>query len=79
MSHTQIPEELFELQTLEFLYFNHNLLGGQVSPAFGNLTELKFVDLSENNFVGTVPLVFSKLKKLEYLFLQSNALEVTRS
>uniref|UniRef100_A0A0E0L7B6 Protein kinase domain-containing protein n=1 Tax=Oryza punctata TaxID=4537 RepID=A0A0E0L7B6_ORYPU len=49
-------------------------LGGEISPAIGELKNLQFVDLSGNLLYGDIPFSISKLKQLEELILKNNQL-----
>ncbi|KAK1575110.1 hypothetical protein Q3G72_002717 [Acer saccharum] len=49
-------------------------LGGEISPAIGDLRNLQSIDLSENSLYGDIPFSISKLKLLEYLNLKNNQL-----
>ncbi|EEE65024.1 hypothetical protein OsJ_19993 [Oryza sativa Japonica Group] len=54
-------------------------LGGEISPAIGELKNLQFVDLSGNLLYGDIPFSISKLKQLEELGLRGNSLTGTLS
>ncbi|XP_052136888.1 probable LRR receptor-like serine/threonine-protein kinase At3g47570 [Oryza glaberrima] len=50
-------------------------LEGQISPALGNMTFLKFLSLSSNSFRGEIPLSLGHLHHLESLYLSNNTLQ----
>ncbi|KAL0371604.1 UNVERIFIED_CONTAM: LRR receptor-like serine/threonine-protein kinase ERL2 [Sesamum calycinum] len=49
-------------------------LGGEISPAIGDLKSLQSLDLSNNLLEGDIPFSISKLKQLELLNLKNNQL-----
>ncbi|XP_027364050.1 LRR receptor-like serine/threonine-protein kinase ERL2 isoform X2 [Abrus precatorius] len=49
-------------------------LGGEISPAIGDLGNLQSMDLSDNQLYGDISFSISKLKQLEFLNLKSNQL-----
>uniref|UniRef100_A0A0D9WTJ2 non-specific serine/threonine protein kinase n=1 Tax=Leersia perrieri TaxID=77586 RepID=A0A0D9WTJ2_9ORYZ len=46
-----IPPTIYECTKMKALRVSNNLMGGQVSPAIGNLKELQFFSLTVNSFV----------------------------
>uniref|UniRef100_A0A0E0BFW4 Receptor kinase-like protein Xa21 n=1 Tax=Oryza glumipatula TaxID=40148 RepID=A0A0E0BFW4_9ORYZ len=50
-------------------------LVGQISPALGNMTFLKFLSLSTNSFTGEIHLSLGHLHRLETLDLSNNTLQ----
>lgn len=57
------------------IHLNRSSLGGTISPAIGNLSDLKILDLSENFFVGHIPKELGNLAQLKKLSLYFNLLE----
>ncbi|KAI9117678.1 hypothetical protein K1719_011844 [Acacia pycnantha] len=57
------------------IHLGRRSLGGTISPAIGNLSDLKILDLSENFFVGHIPKELGSLIRLEKLSLYWNFLE----
>ena len=59
---------------LERLDLSNNQLVGQIPPAIGNLSDLRYLDLSENSLNGDIPAALGNLSKLETLRLFDNQL-----
>lgn len=51
---------------------NWNIIGGELPPSIGNLTELRVLNLAGNQFWGPVPTEWSQLTELEILSLRNN-------
>lgn len=50
-----IPDELYDLTQLKFLYLNENSMTGTLSENIGNLQLLEELFLGSNGFTGTIP------------------------
>ena len=73
---TTIPEEVWELTQLEYLYVNNNDIC-EISPKIKNLTNLKVFDCQKNNLT-TFPVEICQLTKLSY-FNFDNKLDILDS
>lgn len=61
----EIPEEIFELTSLQLLDLDNNFLTGTISPSFENLQELSFMTIGNNLFEGQpMPEAFATLPNL---------------
>ncbi|KAF8096329.1 hypothetical protein N665_0312s0019 [Sinapis alba] len=59
------------------LILDETRLGGEISPAIGNLSEIRVLSLAFNNLGGQVPKEIWRLKRLEILDLQGNNFRVS--
>ncbi|VAI41705.1 unnamed protein product [Triticum turgidum subsp. durum] len=69
-----IPEELTNLQGLQFLNLSRNHLSCVIPEDIGNLTFLESLDLSSNGLIGAIPPSFSSLSWLNTLNVSNNLL-----
>nr|GMC99713.1 verticillium wilt disease resistance protein [Ipomoea batatas] len=69
----QIPQDLFDLPSLQSLYLNDNRFEGQVNE-FPNasVSQLGMLDLSSNHLNGSIPKSFLELPELRVLLLSFN-------
>ncbi len=72
-----IPSELGDLVSLEFLDLDTNQLSGSIPVEMGNLTNLKYLYLNGNQLSGSVPAELGNLTKLLLLYLNDNQLDGT--
>lgn len=70
----EIPKEIGNLTSLEYLSLTGNRLSGSLPSELCNLAELKFISLESNAFIGEIPKNIGKLTKLEVLLLDNNML-----
>ncbi|KAG6520027.1 hypothetical protein ZIOFF_017056 [Zingiber officinale] len=56
------------------LNFANQHLGGEISPAFSNLTSLRQLFLSSNDLVGSIPASLTQLPQLQLLDVTNNSL-----
>ncbi|XP_062020726.1 receptor-like protein 3 [Rosa rugosa] len=70
-----LPEDMYNVTTLEQISLPLNSLYGVLSDGILNLTNLAILDLHFNQFSGVLPLHFGKLSKLELLLLHFNNLK----
>lgn len=67
-----IPDELFNLTSLEELYLSHNDFTGTLSSSIGQMNLLKDLYLFSNNLQGDIPTELGFLARLEHLSLGNN-------
>ena len=67
-----IPEEIFKLTNLEFLFLNFNMLTGTLSTSIGLLTNLYQIYLFNNDLDGSIPTEIGLLNDLQILSLGQN-------
>ncbi len=60
----QIPFELGQLSSLEWLNLGRNRLTGSISPELGQLSSLKNLTLEQNQFTGSIPPELGQLSTL---------------
>jgi hypothetical protein len=53
--HGSIPEELYNLVNLKYLYLHHNAMTGTLSESFGKTQLLQDIYLGNNAFTGPIP------------------------
>ena len=70
----EIPAELGNLTSLEWLYLNNNQLSNQIPAELGSLAKLRHLYLHANRFSGQIPAALGRLASLERLFLSNNQL-----
>lgn len=70
-----IPEELFRLVRLKYLFLGRNSFDGEINTGIGLLTELESLHLEMNNLSGKIPVEISHLPNLKVLDLSWNKLE----
>ena len=63
------------LDDLTFIFFNKNLLKGNIYDGLCKLKNLRHLDLSENKLFGTLPESIGDLTNLTHLHLNNNKLE----
>ena len=68
----QIPNEIGDLDSLEFLWLEDNLLTGPIPPSIGDLSNLKYLILHFNELTGPIPPSMGNLSNLEILKLDNN-------
>ena len=69
-----IPVELENLQSLEYLTLSYNFLIGRIPAGLGNLQNLEFLGISSNDLTGRIPKELANLQNLESLYLDDNDL-----
>jgi Leucine-rich repeat (LRR) protein len=69
-----IPEELGDLNNLEYFSAHHNELSGSIPSVLGNLTRLQKLVLTHNQLSGSIPESLGNLNNLTVLSLQYNEL-----
>ena len=70
----QIPAELGNLASLEWLWLHRNELRGTIPVELGNLTNLEYLSLRENQLSGPIPVELGNLTNLKSLGLRENQL-----
>ena len=70
----EIPAELGNLTSLEFLSLYRNQLTGEIPAELGSLTSLEFLSLYGNQLTGEIPAELGSLSNLTGLRLFSNQL-----
>ena len=63
---------LFQLSTLQFIYFDGNNLHGVLPDSIANLKSLTTLSLSDCNFSGPIPRTLGNLTKITYINLEFN-------
>lgn len=69
-----IPDELYTLTKLEYLFLESTNLDGSLSEDLGNLTSLREVAISLTNISGSIPSSITNLVNLDYLYMHNNKL-----
>jgi Leucine-rich repeat (LRR) protein len=71
----EIPETVYDLVKLEYLYFQNDNLTGALSPKLGQLTELIQLYVDRNtNMTGGIPKEIGNLKKLERINISQSGI-----
>ncbi len=70
----EIPAELGNLSSLEYLYLFETQLSGEIPAEFGSLSSLKQLYLYRNQLSGEIPAWLGDLSSLERLYLSENQL-----
>jgi pimeloyl-ACP methyl ester carboxylesterase len=70
----EIPPELSQLSSLEWLDLDSNDLTGEIPPELSQLSSLEWLTLSANQLTGEIPPELGQLSSLEYLWLDPNQL-----
>ncbi|CAN1227853.1 LRR receptor-like serine/threonine-protein kinase GHR1 [Linum grandiflorum] len=70
----QIPDNIGDFKTLEFLDLSNNLFNSSLPSGIGKLGSLRNLSLAGNNFSGPVPDSISGLASLQSLDLSKNSL-----
>ncbi|XP_010241481.1 PREDICTED: leucine-rich repeat receptor protein kinase MSP1-like isoform X1 [Nelumbo nucifera] len=70
----ELPEKLWESQTLMEIILGNNLIEGHIPATIGTLSTLERLQLDNNLFIGTIPSSIGKLKNLTNLSLHGNKL-----
>ena len=71
----ELPPELGNLTSLQFLSLYLNQLRGEIPPELGNLTNLQYLDLNGIQLRGEIPSGLGNLINLQYLYLSVNGLK----
>tara|TARA_B100000131_G_scaffold197709_1_gene190025 strand:- start:1919 stop:3478 length:1560 start_codon:yes stop_codon:yes gene_type:complete len=69
-----IPDEIGNLESLEFLWLEDNQLTGPIPSSIGDLSNLKYLILHFNELTGPIPPSIGNLSNLEILKLDNNQL-----
>ena len=69
-----IPPEIGNLESMEFLWLEDNQLTGPIPSGIGNLEHLKYLILHYNQLSGSIPAEMGDLASLEILKLNNNQL-----
>ena len=69
-----IPSEIGNLESMEFLWLEDNQLTGPIPSGIGNLEHLKYLILQYNQISGPIPSEIGNLSNLEILKLDNNQL-----
>ena len=69
-----IPPEIGNLESMEFLWLEDNQLTGPIPSGIGNLEHLKYLILHYNQLSGSIPAEMGNLSNLEILKLNNNQL-----
>ncbi len=72
-----IPDELWSLPNLEFLYASGNSLSGSLTPAIGNAKKLKELNLANNTLSGIIPEELCEMESLESIILFNDSIDDT--
>lgn len=67
-----LPETLFDLPALQYMYIRNNALSGPIPASVRNLTKLYALSLSNNKLTGLIPSSISELTQLNQLELDGN-------
>ena len=70
----EIPPELGQLSSLQFLGLFENQLTGEIPPELGQLSSLQYLYLWFNDLTGEIPSELGQLSSLQHLYLDSNDL-----
>ncbi|XP_065853960.1 receptor-like protein kinase isoform X2 [Euphorbia lathyris] len=70
-----IPESLFRVSSLEYVYLNNNNFSGSISDNVGDLNRVLELWLYGNRLSGSIPDSIGKCSKLQTLYLNENLLE----
>ncbi|CAM8938785.1 unnamed protein product [Rhodiola kirilowii] len=70
----RIPDSIFTLTDLHYIYLENNKLSGLIPYAVGNLTKLEVLSLTGNRFVGRIPTTIAGLSQMNQLKLGGNLL-----
>ena len=70
----EIPPELGNLASLEYLSLSYTRLTGEIPPELGKLASLGNLRLQGNNLIGEIPPKLGNLANLEQLYLEGNDL-----
>ena len=62
--HGSIPDELYDLGKLKFLYLHNNVMTGSISNKVGYLYQLERLYLGNNEFTGPIPIGLGRLRQL---------------
>ena len=60
----KIPEEIYNIPTLQQLDVNSNKITGTISTRIGNLLDLRLLQFYENLMTGTIPVELGLLESL---------------
>ena len=60
------------VEDLTYIFFNKNLLNGNIYDGLGKLKNLRHLDLSENKLIGAIPESLGDLTNLTHLHLNNN-------
>ncbi|KAL7579018.1 hypothetical protein ACA910_019060 [Epithemia clementina (nom. ined.)] len=72
LSDTTLPEELYNLTSIQELDFSNNDYGGSLSANIAQLTQLRKLSLQGNQITGTIPTQMGQLAALQELQLSEN-------
>ena len=69
-----IPDEIFDMESLESLFLSFNSITGTISRKFGSLTNLKELYLFGNHLTSTIPPAIGLLSSMTDFVVSSNFL-----
>lgn len=73
----EIPIEVGDLSSLNWLYLDNNNLTGSIPSELGGYTNLIRLYLNGNDLTGSIPSELGALTSLQYLYLDNNSLSGT--
>ena len=59
-----LPDNLYQLEKLEYLVGDNNYFSGSIQPGIGSLSQLVVLSFRENELTGTIPEELSNLTLL---------------
>ena len=68
----QLPDDIFDITSLQSFNAESNSLRGSISSEIGNLRNLSSLVLDVNQFTGSIPNEFGDLMQLTFLILSDN-------
>ena len=70
----QLPEELYQLSSLKYMYISYNQITGELGNGIGNLKQLEVIWASNNNLSGELPAALGGCDSLKTIYLNNNNL-----
>lgn len=73
----ELPDELYQLTDLMYIYVSFNSISGSIKSSISNLSKLKVLWASNNTISGVLPSTIGGVDSLKTLYLNSNKISGT--
>jgi len=76
---SSIPENIFKIKTMQFIYANDNKISGTIPASIGDSRNLMILRLENNNITGKLPESMVNLQLLNDFSITNNYIDVNNT